>query len=483
MRYGDAATLDRQDFTATVLRGDKVGLIGPNGAGKTTLLKLILGELQPTVGHRASRARSSRSPTSTRCAARSTSTRRWPTRSARAASGSRSASARKHVMSYLGDFLFAPERANSPLRRCRAASATACCWRACSRCRPTCWCSTSRPTTSTSTRSSCSRSCCQTTPAPCSWSATTAASSTTSSPARSPGKATSAPGLWREYEGGYEDWKTQKARARACARRDGRRGASRPPRGSAAKGAAAPPRRRAALRRAAGAAPASAPRRKLSYKEQRELDELPARIEALEREQKELGALLASAELYAERPGARRGGADALRADRRRAARRARALGSARRALKRRSAPPLLRPVQLTPATGTPAVGSDRGRRWQRTSSSTSPWQARRAHGAHEPVGDPRDPQAHRAAGHHLARRRPAVGRRPSRSRRCATRPTRVLRETPREALQYAASEGFAPLREWVAGELGRQGLARRAGAGADHHRLAARASTSSARC
>jgi 2-aminoadipate transaminase len=36
----------------------------------------------------------------------------------------------------------------------------------------------------------------------------------------------------------------------------------------------------------------------------------------------------------------------------------------------------------------------------------------------------------------------------------------RVLRETPREALQYAASEGFAPLREWVAGELGRQGLA-----------------------
>ena len=38
------------DFSATILRGDKVGLIGPNGAGKTTLLKLILGELQPTAG-------------------------------------------------------------------------------------------------------------------------------------------------------------------------------------------------------------------------------------------------------------------------------------------------------------------------------------------------------------------------------------------------------------------------------------------------
>jgi 2-aminoadipate transaminase len=40
----------------------------------------------------------------------------------------------------------------------------------------------------------------------------------------------------------------------------------------------------------------------------------------------------------------------------------------------------------------------------------------------------------------------------------------RVLRDTPREALQYAASEGYAPLREWVAGELAAQGL--RVGAG-----------------
>ena len=36
----------------------------------------------------------------------------------------------------------------------------------------------------------------------------------------------------------------------------------------------------------------------------------------------------------------------------------------------------------------------------------------------------------------------------------------RVLRDTPREALQYAASEGYAPLREWVAAEMARQGLA-----------------------
>ena len=48
MRFGDKLIV--KDFSSTILRGDKVGLIGPNGAGKTTLLKLILGELQPTSG-------------------------------------------------------------------------------------------------------------------------------------------------------------------------------------------------------------------------------------------------------------------------------------------------------------------------------------------------------------------------------------------------------------------------------------------------
>ncbi len=47
-RYGERTIVD--NFTATVMRGDKIGLIGPNGAGKTTLLKLILGEIQPDAG-------------------------------------------------------------------------------------------------------------------------------------------------------------------------------------------------------------------------------------------------------------------------------------------------------------------------------------------------------------------------------------------------------------------------------------------------
>jgi len=50
VRYGyDGRTLI-EDFSATLLRGDKLGLLGPNGAGKTTLIRLILGELEPQAG-------------------------------------------------------------------------------------------------------------------------------------------------------------------------------------------------------------------------------------------------------------------------------------------------------------------------------------------------------------------------------------------------------------------------------------------------
>ena len=91
------------------------------------------------------------------------------------------------------------------------------------------------------------------------------------------------PGLWREYEGGYEDWKRQRGRARTL---------------SAAPAAAPAP---VASAPAAPPAPAAA-RSKLSFKEQRELDGLPARIEALEAEQKALHERLASNDLYTREP-------------------------------------------------------------------------------------------------------------------------------------------------------------------------------------
>jgi len=46
--YGDKTII--KDFTATIQRGDKIGIVGPNGSGKTTLLKLLIGQLSPTQG-------------------------------------------------------------------------------------------------------------------------------------------------------------------------------------------------------------------------------------------------------------------------------------------------------------------------------------------------------------------------------------------------------------------------------------------------
>jgi ATP-binding cassette subfamily F protein uup len=48
--YGYPGRAILRDFSTTLLRGDKLGLLGPNGAGKTTLIRLILGELQPQAG-------------------------------------------------------------------------------------------------------------------------------------------------------------------------------------------------------------------------------------------------------------------------------------------------------------------------------------------------------------------------------------------------------------------------------------------------
>jgi ABC transport system ATP-binding/permease protein len=102
-------------FSATILRGDKVGLIGPNGAGKTTLLKLILGELQPTLG-------TVRQGTKLEVAYFDQMRSRLDLDATLADSISPGSEwiefngQRKHVMSYLNDFLFAPERANSPVR-------------------------------------------------------------------------------------------------------------------------------------------------------------------------------------------------------------------------------------------------------------------------------------------------------------------------------------------------------------------------------
>jgi ABC transport system ATP-binding/permease protein len=103
-----------KDLTLTVLRGDKLGLLGPNGAGKTTLLRLILGTLLPqsgTVvqGSRLSVAYFDQMREGLRLDASLEDT---------ISPGSEwieIGQTRKHVKSYLQDFLFAPERSGSPV--------------------------------------------------------------------------------------------------------------------------------------------------------------------------------------------------------------------------------------------------------------------------------------------------------------------------------------------------------------------------------
>ena len=112
-RYGDKQVISHCD--AVVMRGDKVGLIGPNGAGKTTLLKLLLGEIEPDQG-------SVRRGTNLQVAyfdqmrAQLDLERTLADTISPGSEWVEVGGQKKHVMSYLGDFLFAPERARSPVK-------------------------------------------------------------------------------------------------------------------------------------------------------------------------------------------------------------------------------------------------------------------------------------------------------------------------------------------------------------------------------
>ena len=277
--YGERMLIDH--FSATFLRGDKVGLVGPNGAGKTTLLKLILGELEPARG-RVRRG-------SNLQVAYFDQLREGLSLDATLADTISPGSewvevggAKKHIMSYLTDFLFSPERANSPVRtlsggernRLLLARLFAL---------PANVIVLDEPTndldietlellealladyTGTAFLVSHDRRFVDNVvTSVVAW----------EGDAEFGGK----PGLWREYEGGITDWLTQRARARV-----------------AAPSAAAAPSR-------APAPATTAKVKKLSYKEQRELDALPARIEALEAEQKQIAAEVADPALYAKDP-------------------------------------------------------------------------------------------------------------------------------------------------------------------------------------
>ncbi len=272
--YGDKSIV--RGFSATILRGDKVGLIGPNGAGKTTLLKLILGVEPPDRG-------TVRQGTKLQVAyfdqmrAQLNEEASLLETIAPGSDWVEINGQRKHVMSYLGDFLFAPERARSPVKslsggernRLLLARLFA---------KPANVLVLDEPTNDLDIEAlelleelledyagtvflvSHDR---------------TFLDNVVTQVIASEGN-----GVWREYVGGYTDWERTKAEAAA---RTMQKPASKLPEKAGAK-----------------AAPAKAKKR--SYKEQRELEQLPQLIAGLEAEQKAISARLADPALYQQQP-------------------------------------------------------------------------------------------------------------------------------------------------------------------------------------
>ena len=268
-----------QNFSCRILRGDKVGLIGPNGSGKTTLLKLILGELQPDEGQVRLGTKLDFAYFDQFRAVLDEEATLADTISV-GGDFVEINGARKHVISYLGDFLFPPERARAPVKslsggeRNRLLLA-----RLFSR--PANVLVLDEPTndldietlelleellqdyTGTLFLVSHDREFLD-----------NVVTQTI---------ATEGEGMWKEYAGGYSDWqrvkslsKSEAASARRGQKTDGR-----------------------ANRTSSGPVPAKA---RLSFKEERELAELQAKIDVLEKEQSQITAALANAVLYRDQP-------------------------------------------------------------------------------------------------------------------------------------------------------------------------------------
>ena len=278
---GSTRTIVR-DFSGTILRGDKVGLIGPNGAGKTTLLKLILGELEADSGK-------IRRGTNLSVAYFDQMREQIDldaTLEDFISPGSEwieIGNRRTHVKSYLGDFLFSPARATSPVRslsggernRLLLARLFA---------RPANVLVLDEPTNDLDIDTlELLEELLQHYPGTVflvSHDRRFLDNVVTST------LVAEGDGLWREYEGSVEDWLTQSARAK-------------PARETSKATAAAPAKETAPT---PAAPPAAAAKRKLTYKEQRELEALPGQIEDLETEQAALEKALADGSLYASDP-------------------------------------------------------------------------------------------------------------------------------------------------------------------------------------
>ena len=285
-RYGQHRIV--RDFSARIQRGDKIGVIGPNGAGKTTLLRLILGELAPDEG-------TVRQGTKLDVAYFDQfRTQLDPDASLADVISPGSdyveiGGARKHVIGYLEDFLFAPERARSPVsslsggerNRLLLARLFA---------RPANVLVLDEPTNDLDIETlELLEELLQ------NYDGTLFLVShdrTFLDNVVTQTIAAEGDGVWKEYAGGYSDWAAYKAglaRDAVTSKVDAK---------PAAK----------------AAEPARAKADKLSWKEQRELEALPGNIAALEGEQAELSQRLADPEIYQTDPQAAQRAAERLAA-------------------------------------------------------------------------------------------------------------------------------------------------------------------------
>jgi ATP-binding cassette subfamily F protein uup len=280
-----------KEFTATILRGDKVGLLGPNGAGKTTLLKLILGTIQPdsgtaTMGSQIDVAYFDQMREGLDLNA---------TLEDYISPGSEWIEingARKHVKSYLNDFLFSPERANSPVstlsggerNRLLLARLFA---------RPANVLVLDEPTNDLDIDTlELLEQLLQ------DYKGTVFLVS--HDRAFLDNVVTSiiayeGDGFWREYEGGYEDWKIQKKRSEEY--RNNQSGSSEAVK---SKSAASEPVKASSNKEAPK--PQKSAVQKLNGKERAELEAIPLQIDDLEKEQASISESLGDPEIYKNRP-------------------------------------------------------------------------------------------------------------------------------------------------------------------------------------
>jgi len=112
--YGGRVLID--DLSTTIMRGDRIGIIGPNGAGKSTLLKIMLGELKPQRGE-ATLGTSLQIAYFDQHRLQLNDKLNALDNVAEGREFIELNGQRKHIIGYLQDFLFSPERARSPITR------------------------------------------------------------------------------------------------------------------------------------------------------------------------------------------------------------------------------------------------------------------------------------------------------------------------------------------------------------------------------